>query len=107
MTTHAASPTRRSVRQMLRRYGWWLGLGLLLVIAALTFYHFTSASAAATPAAKSVQALAPDAITQSVSDYLCAHSGAQSIPTPAAPLDPAQQSVMRYVRAHDRVEQPR
>ena len=107
MTTRPASPTRSSIRQMIRRYGWWLGLGLLLVVATLIFYHLTSAPAAATPAESSAQSPALDATTQSVLAYLRAHSGEQPAPTPAASLDPAQQGVIGYVRAHDRVEQPR
>jgi len=77
----------------------------VLAVAILTFYHFTSVPVAATPAANSIQASAPDASTQSVLAYLRAHSGEQLVPTPAAPLDPAQQSVMQYVRAHDRADQ--
>jgi hypothetical protein len=107
MTTHPTSPTWASIRQMIRRYGWWLALGLLLVAGGLTSYQFTSASAAATPAANSAQAPAPDPTTQSVLAYLRAHSGEQVAPTPAAPLDPAQQGVIGYVRAHDRAEQSR
>jgi hypothetical protein len=105
MRRGTASPTRCSVRKMIRRYGWWLGLGLLLTAAALTTYQFTRAPAAATATARSPHAPAPDPITQSILAYLRAHRGVQPTETPAAPLDPAQQGVNDYLRAHDRVEQ--
>jgi hypothetical protein len=78
----------------------------LLLLIAFTAYHVAPAPAAATPAANTARASSHDPAMQSVLAYLRAHSGAQSVPTPAASLDPAQQSVMQYVRAHDRAGQP-
>jgi hypothetical protein len=43
---------------------------------------------------------------QGVFAYLRAHSGETAAPTPDAPLDPAQQGVMQYLRAHERLDQP-
>ena len=106
MTTQTASQNRTNAHRMIGRRRWWLGLGLLLVAAALIAYYVTPAPAATTPVASTARASAHDPAMQSVLAYLRAHSGAQPAPTPATHFDPAQQSVMQYVRAHDRTDQP-
>jgi TRAP-type mannitol/chloroaromatic compound transport system permease small subunit len=56
MTTHTLAQTLTNVRQMIGRYAWWLGLSLVLVVAALAAYRSVSAPAASIPEVSSVRA---------------------------------------------------
>jgi hypothetical protein len=105
MRTHTLSQTPTTVRQTIVRYRWAIALGLLIVVAALGAYRFTSVPAP-TPAMDRAQASLVEPAAQSVLDYLRVHSIVQPLPTPAVSLDPAQQSVMEHLRAHENAERP-
>jgi hypothetical protein len=107
MARYTLSSLRASTSQFIKRYARWLILVALLVLTALAAYHITPAPAAISPAVRSTQTSALDPTTQSVLAYLRARSGETAVPTPAALLDSAQQSVMQYVYAHDAPDQPR
>ena len=47
----------------------------------------------------------PNFLFENVMEYLRTHRIIPLLPTPEVPLDPAQQSVLNYLRAHERVEQ--
>jgi len=105
MTAHTMSQTLTSVRQAIRKYAWWLIFSLVLGVAALTAYRSVSLPTTSTPVVTSSQrTTSVDPVQQSVFDYLRAHSTVQPIQAPRVPLDPAQQSVMDYLHAHDRVD---
>src|SRR5262245_18669892 len=78
---NAQTPPQRSatVRQTLVRYRRAITLGLLIVVGALMAYRFIGVPAAARPAVRRAQ---------------------------ASLVEPAQQSVMRYLRAHESVGRP-
>jgi hypothetical protein len=106
MTTHTVAQTLTSIRQTIGRYAWWLGLSFALVVAALAAYRSVSAPAVSIPEVRSGEAPVArlDPAQQSVLDYLRAHSANQPLLAPATSLDPAQQSVLDYLRAHRAVE---
>ena len=104
MSAQTVSQTSTILRQIIIRYRWICALGLLIVVAALVAYRFTSVPAAPTPAVDRAQASLVEPAAQSVLDYLRAHSSVQSLPLPAVSLDPAQQSVPSYLRVHESVE---
>ena len=99
MTTHTVAQTLTNVRQTIGRSAWWLGLSLVLVVAALATYHYTTVPAVSVSEVSSVRTPAArlDPAQQSVLDYLRVHGAVQT-----QPLDPAQQRVMDYLRAHSR-----
>ena len=106
MTAYTMSQTLTNLRQALRRYAWWLSLSLVLLVAAFAAYRSISIPATSAPVASSTaQTMPVNPAQQAVRDYLRAHSSDQPIQAPAPPLDPAQQSVMNYVNAHNRVDQ--
>jgi hypothetical protein len=96
----------------------WLGLGILLFVAALAINTVSRKEAVVPVTGSSSQSQSvPDAAAQGVAGYIEAHSGpsAQAVPDAAAqgiagylqahgngPLitDPAQKGVMDYLRAH-------
>ena len=105
MSPHTMAQTLTSVRQAVRKHGWWLILSLVLVVAALSAYRSVSLPTASVPVATSTKpTTAVDPVQQSVLDYLRAHNTEQPVAAAAAPNDPAQQGVMDYLRAHQRVE---
>src|SRR5438309_1515575 len=103
MTTHTVAQTLTNIRQTIGRSAWWLGLSFALVVVALAAYRSVSAPAVSIPEVSSVQVPAArlDPAQQSVMDYLRTHRAVET-----RPLDPAQQSVMDYLRAHSAI-QPR
>ena len=107
MTTHTLAQTLTNVRQMIGRYSLWLGLSLALVLAALAAYRSVSAPAVSIPEVRSAEAPAArlDPAQQSVMDYVRAHSAIQPNRTGVVTVDPAQQSVLDYLRAHS-TDQP-
>ncbi len=100
MGTHSTLPTQTSRRQTISRYGFAIAFSLVLAVSAMSAYRFTSM--APTPAAltSSRPAALVDPAQQSVLAYLRVHSSVASLGLVSATLDPAQQSVMRYVEAH-------
>lgn len=88
----------------IKRYRWWLGLVLLIALAASIGHQVVPTPVDASPPPSATQA--QDPAVQSVLAYLRAHSGISPAPTPTAQLDGAQQSVMRYVRVHEPAAQP-
>jgi hypothetical protein len=104
MNTQTVSQTSSNIRQTLVRYRWAIALGLLIAVAALVAYRFTSVPAGPTRAVDRAQASLVEPAQQSVLDYLRVHTLVQTLPTPAVPLDHAQQGVMDYLRAHEHAE---
>jgi hypothetical protein len=104
MSTHTLSQTRATVRQIFARYRWIIALGLLSVVIALASYRFTSVPAIPTSVVSRPHVSLVDPAQQGVLDYLRAHSVVQPLSASAVTLDPAQQSVMSYLRAHEAVE---
>jgi hypothetical protein len=103
MTAHSISQTSTNARLAIRRYRWWLILSLVLVVATLSVYRSVSIPGASGPLLTTTQwTTFVNPVQQSVFDYLRAHSANQLLPALSAPLDPAQQSVMHYLHAHDR-----
>jgi hypothetical protein len=102
MTTHTIAQTLTNIRQTIGRYSLWLGLSLVLGVAALAAYRYTTVPAVSIPEVRSIQAPAArlDPAQQSVLDYLRAHSATQPNRTAVVTVDPAQQSVLDYLRAH-------
>jgi hypothetical protein len=96
MSAHTLSQTPTTVRQIVIRYRWIIGLNLLSVVTALALYRFSSVPAVATPAVSVSQASGTDPAQQGVLDYVRAHQAL----TEARPVDPAQQGVIDYLRAH-------
>jgi len=107
MRTHSTPPTQTSRRQSISRYGFAIAFSLVLAVSAMSAYRFTSM--APTPAAltSSRQATLVDPAQQSVLAYLRVHSGLATVGLVNTTLDPAQQSVMRYVEAHSVAEPQR
>jgi hypothetical protein len=104
LSAHTFSRAATNIRQTLVRYRWPIALGLLIAVAALVAYRFTSVPAGPTPAVDRAQASLVEPAQHGVLDELRAHALVQPLSTPVAPLDPAQQSVMSYLRAHESVE---
>jgi hypothetical protein len=102
MSTQTVTQSSTNVRQAIVRFRWTIVLGLLSMVTALATYRFSSVPAPS-PTMERAQASLVEPAQQSVLDYLRVHSSVQLLATPAAPLDPAQQSVMSYVRAHESV----
>ena len=100
MRTHSTPPTQTSRRQSISRYGFVIAFSLVLAISALTAYRFTSVAQAPTIGTSNRQAALVDPAQQSVLAYLRVHSSVASLGLVSATLDPAQQSVMRYLEAH-------
>jgi hypothetical protein len=100
MNTQQVQKAPVNVPRTIGNSGWWLGFGLLLLVAALATYAVSRRAPAPTVAGSPIQAqTVPDAAVQSVTDYLRAHSIGQSIQAQTVP-DAAVQSVMDYLRAH-------
>jgi hypothetical protein len=125
MNTQQIQSTLMNAQRTAGNVWLWLGLGLLLIVAALASQNISRrATIASIPntgaGAPAVQAQSvPDASAQGVTNYINAHSGpsAQSVPeagvqgvagyinahsdssAQTAP-DPAVQSVMDYLEAH-------
>jgi hypothetical protein len=99
MSAHTLSQTPTTVRQIVIRYRWTLALSFLSVVTALAVYRFTSVPTVVTPAVSGSQVSHIDPTQQSVLDYLRAH---QTIAETHA-LDPTQQSVMSYLLVHSSV----
>ena len=99
MSAHTLSRTSTIVRQTIVRYRWTIALSLLSMVTALAAYRFTSVPAIATPAVSGSQVSHVDPAQQGVLDYLRAHQTVAE----TRPLDPAQQSVMSYLQAHTAV----
>jgi hypothetical protein len=95
MSSHSASQKSTTVRQIFVRYRWALALSLLSVVTALAAYRFSSVPAVATPVVSGSHLSHMEPAQQGVLDYVRAHSAVQT-----QPLDPAQQGVLYYVRAH-------
>jgi len=125
MKTQPFSQPTVAARTNQRRW-LWLGLGIIMIVAALAVYFSAvprseqpqpalRPAVAVDPAAQGVngylrahasvgQVVAIDPATQSVSDYLRAHAYLNlGLVAPALAVDPAAQSVSNYLRAH-RVE---
>ena len=102
MTTHTLAQTLTNVRQMIGQYSLWLGLSLALVVAAFATYRWISAPTVSIPEVRSAEAPAArlDPAQQSVLDYLRAHSAIQANSPTVVAVDPAAQSVLDYLRAH-------
>jgi hypothetical protein len=101
MTTHTLAQTLTNVRQMIGRYAGWLGLSLVIAVVALAAYRYTTVPAISVPEVSNVRApvVRLDPAQQSVLDYLRAHDAVET-----RPLDPTTQSVLDYLRAHRAVE---
>lgn len=85
------------VRQIIFRYRWPIALGILCVVAALAAFHFTNASSSApTSFTNASWASYADPAQQGVLGYLQAHERVAE----ASASDPAQQGVLGYLRAH-------
>src|SRR5262245_7778635 len=89
MSTRTISHRQIHMRQ------WWLGLGLVIVIAAFATYRYIAAPAVSVLPANTTTMAALDPAQQGVSDYLRVHTIDR-----APVLDPAQQGVSDYLRAH-------
>jgi hypothetical protein len=100
MSAQTVSQPSTTIRQIFVRYRWAIALSLLSIVIALVAYHFSSVPAVATPVASVSQVSFVDPAQQSVLDYLRAHRTVAE----SRPLDPAQQGVMSYLRAHAAVE---
>jgi hypothetical protein len=100
MTTHTLAQTLTNVRQIIGRYAWWLGLSLVLGLAAVGAYHTTPVPTVSAPMVRGTQAVPLDPALQSVMDYLRAHSSDQPLHVSAVLHDPATQSALDYIRAH-------
>ena len=100
MSTHSTLPTQTSRRQTISRYGFAIAFSLVLAVSAMSAYRFTRVAQAPAVLTSSRQAALVDPAQQSVLAYLRVHSSVASLGLASAPLDPAQQSVMRYVEAH-------
>ena len=127
MNTQQIQNTFKNVQRTIGSLWLWVGLGLLLFIAALaiqdvsrraTIIPITGAPEAAVNSNSSAQTV-PEAGVQGVNDYILAHSNssAQAMPEadvqsvadyirlhnatlPAVSTDPAVKSVMDYLKAH-------
>ena len=106
MSLEPVSQLSGTLRQVVVCYRWIYALGLLIVIAALVTNRLTSVPAPAL-AVDHAQASFVAFAAQNVMEYLRTHRIIPLLPTPEVPLDPAQQSVLNYLRAHERVEQSR
>src|SRR5262245_8144326 len=84
MSTHPISHRQVHMRQ------WWLGLGLVIVIAAVGTYRYIAAPAVSVLPASTTTTAALDPAQQGVSDYLRVHATGRA---PALVVDPAQQGV--------------
>jgi hypothetical protein len=100
MSAQTVTQKPTTVRQTLVRYRRAIALGLLGVVAALGAYRFTIVPAAPTFTVDRAQAALVEPAQQGVLDYVRAHQ----IVAETRPLDPAQQSVLRYVQLHSSVE---
>ena len=100
MSTHSTLPTQTSRRQTISRYGFAIAFSLVLAVSAMSAYRLTRVAPAPAVLTSSRQAALVDPAQQSVLAYLRVHSSVASLGLVSAPLDPAQQSVMRYVEAH-------
>jgi hypothetical protein len=79
----------------------------VLAVAAFAAFRSVSMPTASVPVVSSTSRTMPvDPTQQGVFEYLRAHRINQPIQAPAATLDQAQQSVMKYVNAHNHVDQP-
>ena len=99
MRTPTVARTSHTVRRPRHHFRLVIVVAALLVLAAFAGYHGASRPSASPPSVRSAHAAPVDPATQSVLDYLRAHNIVQS-PQPTVTLDPAQQSVMEYLRAH-------
>ena len=118
MNTQQTQKTSLNSQLSIGTYWVWLGLGILIIVAALAIAlsHRTEITVPVTGSPSQPQSV-PDAAVQGVAGYIEAHSGpsAQSVPEAAAQgvagylqahgtgliiTDPAQKSVMDYLRAH-------
>jgi len=118
MNTQQTQKTSLNSHLSIGTYWLWLGLGILIIVAALAIAlsHRTEITVPVTGSPSRPQSV-PDAAVQGVAGYIEAHSGpsAQSVPEAAAQgvagylqahgtgliiTDPAQKSVMDYLRAH-------
>jgi hypothetical protein len=121
MKTQKLQNTSRNVQRTTGNLGLWLGLGVLLLVAALAI-QTVSRQAAIIPdtGSPSRAQSVPEAGVQSVTDYLRVHSSspAQAVPEAgvqsvadylrvhnitlpeATTTDPAAQSVLDYIRLH-------
>jgi hypothetical protein len=118
MNTRQTQKTSLNSQLSIGTYWLWLGLGILIIVAALAIAlsHRTEITVPVTGSPSQPQSV-PDAAVQGVAGYIEAHSGpsAQSVPEAAAQgvagylqahgtgliiTDPAQKSVMDYLRAH-------
>ena len=100
MRTHSTLPTQTSRRQTISRYGFAIAFSLVVAVSAMSAYRFTSMAPPPAALTSSRQAALVDPAQQSVLAYLRVHSSVASLGLVSATLDPAQQSVMRYLEAH-------
>jgi hypothetical protein len=100
MSAQTVTQTPTAVRQIFVRYRWTIALALLSVVTALVAYRFTSARAVATSVISSSQVSYVDPAQQGVLDYLRAHQTVAK----SRSLDPTQQGVLDYLRVHSSVQ---
>jgi hypothetical protein len=100
MTTQTLAHTLTNMRQAIGRSAWWLGLSLVLAEAVLAAYRSTAVPTVSAPVVRGTRAAPLDPALQRVLDYLRGHSSDQPLRTPAGPRDPATQSALDYIRAH-------
>ena len=105
MTKRPTFGTENRFGRSIKRHRWWLGLVLLIALAAALSYQVAPVPAAASRT-EATQAQAQDPAMQGVLAYLRAHSSAQPTPTPVVRLDPGQQAIMRYIQVHQPTPQP-
>ena len=97
MKTQQLQNTSRNVQRTIGNLGLWLGLVLLLIVAALAINDASRRARSVTNVASPIQAQAvPEAAVQSVTDYIGVHSNpsAQTVP------DASVQSVADYLQMH-------
>jgi len=118
MNTQQTQKTSLNSQLSIGTYWLWLGLGTLIIVAALAIAlsHRTEITVPVTGSPSRPQSV-PDAAVQGVAGYIEAHSGpsVQTVPDAAEQgvagylqahgtgliiTDPAQKSVMDYLRAH-------
>jgi hypothetical protein len=100
MSAQTFSRTASTIRQTLVRYRWTIALGLLGVVAVLAAYRFSSVPSVITSGISGSQVSHIDPAQQGVLVYLRAHQAVAQ----TRPLDPAQQGVMSYLHTHAVVE---
>lgn len=91
-----------STRQFVNHYRWAIALSLLVLVALIAQFHFTSMPESATYGIGAATVSLVDPAQQGVLGYIQAHSVAR----PVAALDATQQGVLGYIQAHTIAQAP-